>query len=1020
MRSSLSIILNLLSSGVLLFGSPVGTATATDHLPDPLIESKLKLSESYGNLPLYFIQNQGQINEQVRFYEKGSWHTTFFTQEGVYFSLTRDQKKADIAKLTFQGGDPKPEVIAEGIQGGKANYLIGRDPGKWRTQIPTYQAVIYQEIYPGIDIKFYGNNRQMEYDILVEPKADPSKIALAYEGIENLRVTETGDLEIVLKEGNILQKRPVVYQEIGGKKISVAGDFKIRSTPINLPGVFVYGFDIALYDKNHPLIIDPTLIYSTYLGGHTLDHGYDIAVDDAGNAYVTGITFSSDFPTTPGGFDPVFEGPQSDVFVAKLNSFGNDLIYSTYLGGSDDDEGYGIALDSFGNAYVTGTTFSPDFPTTPSAYDTSCGTDMDGLCNPDIWPMSDVFFTLINPSGDGLVCSTFLGGSLDDHGSSIATDGSGNAYITGWTRSSDYPAAPDSPGPIQPFLGGDADAFVTKINSTCSSLVYSTYLGGSQPDSGEDIVLDLSNNAYVTGGTASSDFPTLVPLQGFGGIEDAFVTQIDSDGTAILYSTFLGGTGPDSGQNIALDTSANAYVTGYTGSSMTFPLVNPYQSVFGSGLDGLYDAFVTKIDSGGMSLLYSTFLGGGANDFGRGIAVDIGGNAYVTGGTDSPDFPTLDPVQTALSGSNDLFVTKITAPGTALGYSTFLGGSGSDVARGVALDTAGNVYLIGTTGSNNFPALSALQPAYAGGADAFVLKISEHPRLTNISTRAFVGTGSQVEIGGFIISGATPKQVLIRGFGPTLANFGVTGAMADPRMTLYSGGTVIASNDNYQTPVSPCNAPAISCGTPQEIEDTGKAACTIAPGPNCGKDAALLVTLPPGTYTVHLSGVGGGTGVGLIGVDDLHLDPTARLVNISTRALVQTDNKVMIGGFVIGAGVGEKKVLIRAFGPTLANFGITGYLANPVLELYSGSTLLAANDDWQTPVSSCHPLILSCGTPQDIEDTGKDACTVAPGPNCGKDAALLVTLPPGAYTAVVRGVNNGTGVGLVGVDEASP
>jgi hypothetical protein len=278
-----------------------------------------------------------------------------------------------------------------------------------------------------------------------------------------------------------------------------------------------------------------------------------------------------------------------------------------------------------------------------------------------------------------------------------------------------------------------------------------------------------------------------------------------------------------------------------------------------------------------------------------------------------------------------------------------------------------------------------------------------------------VQTGDNVMIGGFILGGLLPKTILVRGFGPTLADWGVSGSMANPYLELYSGQTLIASNDNWQTPVTQCIAPATSCGTPQDIQATGKSACQVATT-GCSQDAAILATLPPGAYTAILRGVGGGTGVGLIGVDDPDTSTEPKLVNISTRGMVLTGDSVMIGGFIIGAGNGNKSVLIRAMGPTLADFGVTGSMSDPYVELYSGQTLFATNDNWQTPISQCGPPAVSCGTPADIQTTGKSSCTVATT-GCSQDAAILVTLPPGAYTAIVRGVSNGTGVGLVGIDE---
>jgi len=502
--------------------------------------TKVKLQETYGKLPLYFIQNNGQVDEKVKFYEKGNGHATLFTKEGVYLSLHKgaevnksvmeqgnrvavndrgegvssdNDAQPEIIKLTPIGANKDPEIIAENKQEGKVNYFIGNDPNKWKTNIPTYQAVVYKEIYKNIDMKFYGNNQQMEYDIIVKPGADPKMVKLSYEGIEGLKVTDDGDLLISLKEGKLIQKKPIVYQEINGKRIEVDGRFKIlnQSQDPSLQSPVAYGFQVSSYNKNHPLIIDPVLAYSTYLGGSGDDadwgHG-GIAVDISGNAYMTGYTQSTDFPLA----SPL-QGSNAgvhDVFVTKLNSSGSSLVYSTYLGGSYGDYGYGIAVDPSGNAYITGYTGSTNFPTASAIQGSNAG----GY---------DVFVTKINSSGSALIYSTYLGGSGSDDGQDIVVDTSGNAYIIGQTWSTNFPIV----SAYQGSNAGAPDAFVTKINSSGNALVYSTYLGGGHWDYGKGIAVDNSGNAYMTGHTYSTDFPLSSPIQGSNaGGDDVYVTKI--------------------------------------------------------------------------------------------------------------------------------------------------------------------------------------------------------------------------------------------------------------------------------------------------------------------------------------------------------------------------------------------------------------------------------------------------------------------------------------------------------------
>jgi hypothetical protein len=714
---------------ITLFSATSHAALGTNEVKNPVAQEgkeakKVQVQEAYGQLPLSFIRNDGQVDKKVKFYEKGSGRATFFTKEGVYLSLTNGQSsptshssKSTLIRLTPLGANKNPKIVAEGLQEGQVNYFVGNDPKKWQTNISTHQAVVYQDIYPGIDLKFYGNNRQMEYDIVVKPGADPSKVKLGYEGIEGLRVTDAGDLEIKLKGGTIFQKKPIIYQEIEGKRVDVAGTFKIQPRTNRHAKNFAYGFEVSSYDKAHPLLIDPTLVYSTYLGGSGDDAGFAIAVDASGNAYVTGQNGSSNFPTAfP--LQATYGGGEHDAFVAKINAAGNALIYSTYLGGSGEDVTFDIAVDGSGNAYVTGRTYSTNFPTANPFQAANAGN-------------ADAFVTKLNAAG-ALVYSTYLGGSGGDQGNGIAVDASGNAYVTGAAASSDFPTV----NPIQAtFAGGccEGDAFVAKLNAAGSALVYSTYLGGSGFDDGLDIAVDASGNAYVRGRTASSNFPTVNPIQATfaGGFDDAFVTKLNAAGSALVYSTYLGGSGNEGFGGIAVDASGNAYVAGSTASS-NFPTVNPIQAT----LAGSFDVFVTKFNAAGSALVYSTYLGGsgeeGTGYVSGGVAVDASGNAYVAGTTRSTNFPMVNPLQATLGGGQDAFVTKLNAAGSALLYSTYLGGSSSESATAIAVDASGNVYVTGGTTSSDFPTVNPYQATNGGGSDVFVTKIGP-PSLTSIA-----------------------------------------------------------------------------------------------------------------------------------------------------------------------------------------------------------------------------------------------------------------------------------------------
>jgi hypothetical protein len=657
----------ILIIAVYLIALPAVPWSSTDEMKSDTVDAeKAGVMDNYGKLPLYFIENDGQIDKKVRYYERGNGHSTFFTDDGVYLSLVKDVRKEteDISgtenskdrrvaerdlqraliQLSFVDANKNPEITAEDVQEGRVNYFVGNDPEKWRTNVSTYSAVRYKELYKCIDIKFYGNNRQLEYDLIVSPGADPKKVRLSYSGIEGLRVTEEGELEIALKEGTIIQKRPYIYQEIEGERVTVEGSFRlVEDSSEGKEKSFAYGFEVASYDRRLPLIIDPVLNYSTYLGGFGgYDNGRAIAVDNSGNAYVTGYT-DMGFPTAS-AYQGSHGGGYEDAFITKLNASGSALIFSTYLGGSGDDVGNGIAVDSSGNAYVTGYTISTDFPTA-SAYQ---GSNAGG---------NDVFITKVNASGSGLDYSTYLGGSGNDVGNGIALDSSGNAYVTGETGSTDFPTASAYQGSSG---GAFSDVFITKVNASGSGLDYSTYLGGSGAEEGNGIAVDSSGNAYVTGNTYSTDFPTASAYQGSGGgiYKDVFITKVNASGSGLDYSTYLGGSGSDVGYSIAVDSSGNAYVTGNTDSA-DFPISSAYQENYGGGT---LDVFITKMNASGSALDYSTYLGGSGDDGGYGIAVDSSGyNAYVTGFTGSADFPTTaSAYQGSHGGGNyDVFITKI-------------------------------------------------------------------------------------------------------------------------------------------------------------------------------------------------------------------------------------------------------------------------------------------------------------------------------------------------------------------------
>ena len=580
--------------------------------------------------------------------------------------------------------------------------------------MPNYRSVRYHDIYPGVDAIFYRTNSELEFDLLVQPRVDPRVIRLAIRGTNQIRFDRDGNLVF----GGILLRRPSVYEEVNDERRPVNARFrKLHSREV--------GFEIARYDRNRPLVIDPILTYSSLLGdGSPTDSTavYGIAADAAGNAYVTGITSVTDFPVN-NALQSSFGGPNGDAFIAKISSDGSTLLYSTFLGGNNTDQGNAIAVDSTGAVWVTGVTESTNFPTVNPLQPSHHIATMSGGTG---------FVAKISADGSRLLFSSYLGGSVAENPSGIAVDPTGAPYLTGMTTSADFPVTNAfAPSPASDLGHG----FVTKLQPDGSALVYSTYLGGSASDQGMGIAVDASGSAYVTGYTQSPDFPIrnayLSTLPGISNIYSgypptAFVTKFASDGQSLVYSTFLGGQTYDGGIAIAVDNTGSAYVLGRTASA-NFPVKNAFQSSSNGGTH----AFVTKLSPAGSSLVYSTYLGGtnGSElswsngdliyNAPGGIAVDLAGHAYVAGGTYSTDFPvTVDAFQPTLStGFLNAFVTELSPDGSALVYSTFLGGQNPASAYAIALDSSGNAY-VGGHGGPGFPTLHPFPSGLTGGAFA--------------------------------------------------------------------------------------------------------------------------------------------------------------------------------------------------------------------------------------------------------------------------------------------------------------
>jgi uncharacterized repeat protein (TIGR01451 family) len=686
---------------VLLACPPVMPSAALTPSVDP----------DYGNLPLSFLPNVGQSDSAVRFLVHDMGSTIFFTSEHVVLALpSKAESAARVARLRFLGADSKAALTGTERLPGIVNYFIGDDRAGWRTGIPTYAGLVYRQLYPGIDLHYDGTAGRLKGTYVVAPGASPGLIRWQHEGARDIQIDgATGDLLIAFPGSTLIEHAPVAWQEVHGQRVDVTISYDLANDGS-------VGFEIGRYDPALPLVIDPTISYSTYLGGSGFEEAEGIALDGGSNAYVVGTTTSIDFPDDPwSGY-----GSGEDVFVVKISASGDALLYTTYLGGDEDDAGNAIVVDNDGSAYVTGDTDSTDFPT-ENPYQDSCGLFV-GVC------IGDAFVAKLNAEGNGLVYSTYLGGHKVDEGEGIALDGNGNAYVVGTTFSSDFPTE----NPMLPTLQGLSDAFVTKLDAG-GTLGYSTYLGGSATDFGAAVAVDEGGNAYVAGETTSTDLATLGSVQSSNrGSMDVFAVKLSASGSSMAYGAYLGGSGSDYAYGIALDGAGNAYITGQTESSDFPTTLGAYDTTCGSdgncddetGFYSFGDAFAVKLGSDGDSLLYSTFLGGSDVDKGYAIAVDVDGRACVTGDTHSADFPAQNAVQ-GYGGGADAFVVKLAVDGSALAYSTYLGGSSGDYGTGIAV-RAGSALVAGITFSDDFPTESPLQATHGGGqADGFVVKLED-------------------------------------------------------------------------------------------------------------------------------------------------------------------------------------------------------------------------------------------------------------------------------------------------------
>jgi RHS repeat-associated protein len=810
-----------------------------------------QLAQNFANLPVYFEANQGQTDAQVQFLARGSTYTTFLTANGPVLELPRGgppnpdgTQTVDVVSFQYQGANTAAVANGENQLTGRSNYFSGDSS---TIDIPQFASVRYENYYSNIDLVFQPgttNAGQVEYDYVVSPGGNPSAIQFAVQGAQSVSLDAQGDLVVTTPGGILVDSVPVATETAPGS---------LTATPVSdnfvLLGGNVVGLQVSGYNSADTLTIDPTLSFSTYLGGRGTDQGNGIAVDAAGNVYLTGSTTSTNFPGTSGSFS----GTQ-DAFVSKLSADGQTLLYSSYLGCSTTTTGQSIAVDAAGDAYVTGQTFS-GFRTTTGAYQTA----YNGRLN-----AASAFITKFNTAGDNLVYSTYLDGSGAATGYGIAVDGQGDAYVTGSTAASQMGGAsfPTTSGAAQTsYGGGSTNAFVTELNPPGSALVYSTFLGGSGTDQGNGIALDVSGNAYVTGNAGSTNFPTTSGAyqtsKRTGATQNAFVTKVNAGGSAWGYSTYLGGGSTDSGYAIAVNLSGNAYVTG-SSTSTNFPTQNAYAASLG----GSQDAFVTELNTAGSALSYSTYLGVSGTQTGRGIGVDRSGYATVVGDTNSTSFPTLNATQSSFGGgSNDAFVTSFQPAGNTLSYSSYLGGSSSDQANAVAIDLRGNAYVTGSTSSTNFPTVNPEQGSPGGGSnpDAFVTKVAFKPLppvFTSISPDTGSSSSDQITTNqNLTISGTAAANSTVTISRADLGVLGTTTANVSGNWSYNYSGTTLPEGTYAFTGTATLNSQTSLPSNPflVTVDLTAPAVTLIAPTSTTSQDpqvqvnASDLNSLPNGT-----------------------------------------------------------------------------------------------------------------------------------------------------------------------------
>ena len=842
-------------------------------------------------LPLTFEANRGQTDARVQFLARSTGAVVFLTSQGVVIKTP-----SRVAHMEFAGAQLQTDLRGTQPAAAPVHYLRSHRS----VAVPSFAQVRFNHLYPGVDLVYYGRQSSLEYDLNLAAHANPAQIRLRFSGVTPALAAH-GNLDLA---SGMALRHPRAYQTIAGVRQAVAVRYVVA------PDHSV-GFTLGAYDHARPVVIDPVLVFATYLGGTSFNQANAIAVDSAGNAYVTGTTLSADFPN-PGSYSYGSYVADHDVFVAELAADGKSLIYSAYLGAAGDDEGNAIAVDAAGDAFVAGITNSANFPTTAGALQTVAGGGYDG------------FVAKLNPTGSALTYSTLLGGTADDGVTGIAVDKAGDAIVAGYTSSANFPVSGSAP---QATLQGQKSAFATALNPTGSGIIYSTYLGSSGVTQANGVALDSSGNAYVVGSTVGTGFPvTPGALQGTtdGKSYDGFVAKLSAFG-GLRYATYLGGTGRDEINAVAVDAGGEAFITGDTTSALI-------ATAFLGHYSGSTDAIVAEISSDGSRFVYARYLGGTNTDIGTGIGVDSNEVTYVTGYTNSPDFPNTGALQANLGGNDDAFLTKIASDGQSVTYSTYLGGAGNDLATGLALDANGDLYLTGVTLSANFPVTAGVvQATQSNPNDAFVAKFIAAPQgsfTPQVLGFPAQGTGVASTSEAVVFSNSGEKPLVIASISTTgpyteTDNCSANNSTLQPASSGSSGSS--CTINVVFTPTS-----AASQNGTLVINDNSPASPQSIPLEGTGGDFTIAVTPTTGTVTAGSSAA-----------FSVELTPAAGFTGVV--ALTCTGNPLPPNSTCTAS---PTSLTMSGTGPSTASYTVTTTVRPALVPPVSGPTLPSGPWTW--------------------------------------------------------------------------